>query len=385
MKIIHNKKLVFAVAFIGVLLFAASSLSFGQIQPDSYPAKVKDISDRKYEPAVIELLDNAKESIVISMYIIQAQEKGPVRLLMKDLEEALERGVSVDIYLNTKFKKNRSLNVGSGEPFDILRKKGARIFTVTHSTRMHDKFIIVDSRYLVIGSANWSVSSLKNNYESVTLIDSPELAKDMLIRVRRHTLEGDESNKPEKTRRSKRPIILEENSVVTLSCDLLNNKKLFSYMITERDSRAMDTYLLLKAYAVKQGVSEYFLSLEQLAIDLDMPADWNDSALRRQAIKVLKRLESRYKLIAVNFGHGKDAWITLKELPGDTFEFKGKFLNPEYLSKLSLPAKFALLVKALLEKEGTTTDSFTRKELSKRFHINVKTLRKGLKETSSIE
>ena len=35
---------------------------------DSSSEKVTDLSDRKYEQVLIDLLDNAKESIVVSMY-----------------------------------------------------------------------------------------------------------------------------------------------------------------------------------------------------------------------------------------------------------------------------------------------------------------------------
>ncbi|MDP3730018.1 MAG: phospholipase D-like domain-containing protein [Candidatus Omnitrophota bacterium] len=380
MKISHNKRLLFITALLGLFLFSFSSLSFGGDQAEFHPAKVKDISDRKYEPAVIELLDNAKESIVISMYIIQADEKSPVQLLIKDLEEALDRGVSVDIYLNTRFQEGRALDVDKNEAFNTLRNKGGRIFGVTPSVRMHDKLIIVDNRYVVIGSANWSISSLKSNYEDVTLIDSPELAKDMFIRVRRHTLKGDEPNKPEKDRKIRRSVILSDDSIVAFDDDLLTDKTLFPRMMTERDARAMDTYLLLKAYAFEQETGEYFLFLEQLAVDLGMPADWSDSALRRQAIKALIKLKNRYKLIDVNFKHGKDAWITLRDLSANNFVFKGKFLNPEYLSKFSQSAKFVLFIKALLEKEGATFDSFTQEALCKRFNINRKTFKKGLEE-----
>ena len=66
---------------------------------DFLSARVKDISDRKYEGAVIELLDNAKESIVISMYTINlgTTNNNPVKLLLNDLFEARERGVSVTV------------------------------------------------------------------------------------------------------------------------------------------------------------------------------------------------------------------------------------------------------------------------------------------------
>lgn len=346
------------------------------------PARVTNISDRAYEPAVIKLLDGAKESIVISMYVIEAEKNTPVRLLVKDLEEALDRGVSVDVYLNTRFTERQSLDIEKEEAVKALRKKGARVFAVTPFKRMHDKLIIVDGRYVVVGSANWSVSSLKTNYESVALIDSPEFANEMLVRLRQHTLKGDEPERAEKARKTRRAVILKEDSVAALSCELLNNRELFPRMVTAHADQAMDMYLVLKAYAVEQGENEYFISLEQLAADMGIRAERSVTAQRQQAMHVLRTLKNSYKLIDVDFRHGKDAWVTLKGLPGDTFAFKGKFLNPENLSRFSQPAKFALLMKALLEKEGATIDSFTPEQLSKRFHINAKTLKKGLKEIS---
>jgi len=165
MKTVHYRKflllLIFLCSFFFIpLFFAYPSDSYDEF----YSARVKDISDRAYEPAVIELLDNARDSIVMSMYILKSQEKGPVRLLVRDLEEALERGVSVEIYLNTKFKSSHGEKVTIGKPFDILREKGARIYTVIPRYRLHDKVIIVDNRYVVKGSVNWSESALKDNF-----------------------------------------------------------------------------------------------------------------------------------------------------------------------------------------------------------------------------
>ncbi len=378
----QKKNLFIAVTLFALFLISFHPASYAQSENQYYPAQVKDISDRKYEPAVIELLDNAKESIAISMYIIQSNGSGPVKLLLRDLEEALDRGVSVDIYLNTYFQDGRPLNTENDEAYDILKKKGGRVFGVTPSARMHDKLIIVDNRYVVIGSANWSISALKNNYESTTLVDSPGFAKEMFIRVSRHTLKGEEPGKPRKEPRAKNSVILDEKRVVPFDSGLLTDKALFPRMVTDSDARAMDTYILLKAYAVEQESDEYFISLEQAALDLGMPSDYSDSALRRQVIKVLEKLQDRYKLIKVNFKHGEDAWVTLKGLSADTFGVQGKFLNPEYLSRYSASAKFVIFIKALLEKEGKTLDSFTRKDLSERFGIDVKTLRRAINEIS---
>jgi len=72
---------VFAIVFLNVFpVYSADN---------NFPEKVTDLSDRKYEEVLIDLLDNAKESIVVSMYGISpgAGEKTPVMLLLNDLEE----------------------------------------------------------------------------------------------------------------------------------------------------------------------------------------------------------------------------------------------------------------------------------------------------------
>ena len=96
-----KSKIVLAV-FILTLTIIGGGFCFAE---EFYPARVSDISDREYEEVVIELIDNAEESVVIGMYHISTQLKAnnPVKLLLNDLVEAEERGVEVRIYLNTKF------------------------------------------------------------------------------------------------------------------------------------------------------------------------------------------------------------------------------------------------------------------------------------------
>lgn len=375
-----NKKFLLFLNILSLFFFVLSHPVYSiDFQGEFYSARVKDISDRRYEPAVIELLDNAKDSIVLSMYILKPQEKGPVSFLVKDLEEALERGVSVEIYLNTRFTSQQAKRVASEASFELLREKGAKIYTVTSRYRLHDKLIIADERYVVEGSVNWTVSAIKSNFESAVLIDSPQLAKSKLLRLRCLPLKGEKVDKSIRPDRPKTLGVLSEDSVVILSKSLLDDKNLFPSMVTGHDSRCMDGYLLLLAEAQRWKAKEFFLSLEDMATDLKMSALWSDTTLRRQVIKVLKRLRDKYKLIEVNFHHGKDAWISLKELPGDTFRLKGNFFDPDFLSSKSQPAKFTLLIKALLVEEGKSIDSFTRKEICERFHIGEKTLRLGLK------
>ncbi|MDP3789700.1 MAG: hypothetical protein Q8R48_04785, partial [Candidatus Omnitrophota bacterium] len=76
-------------------------------------------------------MDNAKESIVMSMYMIKPTETGPVRLLVQDLEEALDRGVSVEIYLNTRPDFGMPASDIMIQPLQSLIKKGAKIYKFT--------------------------------------------------------------------------------------------------------------------------------------------------------------------------------------------------------------------------------------------------------------
>ena len=107
----RNRFYLFSILILAICLITQTVYSADEF----VSSRVKDISDRSYEEAVIQLLDNAQNSIVISMYSISlgTETMNPIRLLLNDLLEARERGVSVTLYLNTRF---RDSNKG-GNPF----------------------------------------------------------------------------------------------------------------------------------------------------------------------------------------------------------------------------------------------------------------------------
>jgi phosphatidylserine/phosphatidylglycerophosphate/cardiolipin synthase-like enzyme len=118
-----NKNIRLSIIFI---VFAIVFLNVFPVYPadNNSPEKVTDLSDRKYEQVLIDLLDSAKESIVVSMYGISpgAGEKPPVALLLNDLLEARKRGVSVTMYLNTRFRDtDKSEGSFIGNPVFMVR------------------------------------------------------------------------------------------------------------------------------------------------------------------------------------------------------------------------------------------------------------------------
>ena len=79
-----NKNIRLSIIFI---VFAIVFLNVFPVYPADNDSleNVTDLSDRKYEQVLIDLLDNAKESIVVSMYGIStgAGEKTPGNALIK--------------------------------------------------------------------------------------------------------------------------------------------------------------------------------------------------------------------------------------------------------------------------------------------------------------
>ncbi|MCG2711690.1 MAG: hypothetical protein L6416_05140, partial [Candidatus Omnitrophica bacterium] len=75
-----------------------------------------------------------------------------------------------------------------------------------------------------------------------------------------------------------------------------------------------------------------------------LPENWRPEALRRQVIKSLKKLESKYGLINVEFKHTHAAKVKLIDLKGKAFSIKKGFFDSEFLSGNRQNAKFIVLI-----------------------------------------
>jgi len=373
--------------FLVILLTACVFLCVSPLsaQKDFASAQVKDISDRAYEPAVIELLDGAKESIAISMYSISlgTKHKNPLRLLLNDLLEARARNVNVTLYLNTRFRDadKAKLRLIENPELKRLKDAGCIIHLMPANRRLHDKLIIVDSRYVVEGSTNWSISALRDNFESATLIHSPRLAKIKLLRLELLPV----STKPQ-IKQLPSPLYL-ENIAETIDVPkaLLENREYFPRMLTRQDKRSLELYLILMAHSQAINEKEFFIDLESMGLSLGMPVSWSDTALRRQVIKSLKKLRSNYDLISVRFFHGKDAWVELMDVSGDSFSVSSGLIKSNSDIECSMRLKFLLIIKAFLKANGEEINSISTSELAKRFYVHRITINGALRELREFE
>ncbi len=359
----NKKRFLFVIVFLFAAFLSVSCLCFAAVT-------VTDLSDREYEQAVIQLFDSAKEAIVISMYGISpgSGEKNPVRLLLNDLLEARARGVSVTMYLNTRFNDVQQSFIGS-PIFNELKDAGCVIHLMPKSRKLHDKLIIVDNRYVVVGSTNWSNSALRRNFESNTLIDSSLHAWEKLKRLE-NVFNFIQSN----SAITDSPVYLQDlPEQLVVPKNLLLDKKYFSHMVTRQDHRVFDLYFLLLAYSQMMEETEFFINLEDMGLSLGLPETLDHTALRRQVIRSLQRLQDRYGLITVKFLHGKDAEITLLDVPGESFAVSsGAIIQGS--DRLALRLKFLLLIEALLKDEGKDLSSMSQAVLAKEFHVNKSTI-----------
>lgn len=115
------------------------------------------------EGAIIEELNEAKESIDIAMYYFTDRD------LANTVIDAHDRGVKVRIYLDkeqkeAKYSKSR-----------YLAKHGISIRYSSNPYTMHHKFAIIDNEVVITGSYNWTASAGVRNNENLLVIRDPPL------------------------------------------------------------------------------------------------------------------------------------------------------------------------------------------------------------------
>lgn len=126
------------------------------------------------------LFSEAKESIKFFPYLPVLNEDMAAAMKM-----ASDRGVDIDVVI--PIDKRGYAQGGLAYKFpDLIESTGADYFIVGTDSRtgeelpvQHEKLMIVDERYVVIGSVNFNFRSMELSFELALVVDSPEFAKIM--------------------------------------------------------------------------------------------------------------------------------------------------------------------------------------------------------------
>lgn len=116
--------------------------------------------------AVTRLIDGANQTILIAAYGLSAPD------LVASLSAAKARGVEVWI----KADKVQSAGRVQRSALAELQEAGVTVEVSTQSRLLHDKFAIVDGRWVITGSFNWTAAAENRNRENVVILDCPDLA-----------------------------------------------------------------------------------------------------------------------------------------------------------------------------------------------------------------
>ncbi len=108
---------------------------------------------------IINLIDLANHSIQLAMFTFTH----PV--LTDSLIRAKNRGVDVKIAIDFQTKKGASCKV-----IEKLEKEKIEVLFNRDIKLCHHKYILLDKKTLICGSANWTKSAFKNNYDCFLIL-----------------------------------------------------------------------------------------------------------------------------------------------------------------------------------------------------------------------
>ncbi|HSR36414.1 MAG TPA: phospholipase D-like domain-containing protein [Desulfurivibrionaceae bacterium] len=145
----------------------------------SRPGEIRLLADDAYFPALLQAIEEAQRKIEMAMFLFKTTESPdnrPTRLT-KALIDARRRGVQVEVLLE-KSGYDEGINKENEEVAALLRKNRIDVRFDTPETTTHTKLVVIDSRYVFLGSHNLTQAALKHNHEFSLLIDNATLARE---------------------------------------------------------------------------------------------------------------------------------------------------------------------------------------------------------------
>lgn len=139
------------------------------------------ISDNEYLPAAKMLLENAKETIDISTFKLEDNNKPRGRKLKKFWELLLEKaanGVKVRLLMNWHDDKRSVAQTNQAISMKLKQHKIPVRF-LRNNRCCHAKILLIDKKKALIGSHNLSIRSLSANFEISYLLSAPDEANNL--------------------------------------------------------------------------------------------------------------------------------------------------------------------------------------------------------------
>jgi len=138
------------------------------------------LTNPKYLDCLLGRILKAKREIIAVQYLVELGDRkaDPVERVAKALIDAKRRKVNVSVILEgSKFEGNYPF-------YNVLKSAGIDCWLDTSKTFIHQKACLVDGKYLISGSHNWTRASLEENKEFSILTDDKKAVKSFLQEYR---------------------------------------------------------------------------------------------------------------------------------------------------------------------------------------------------------
>jgi competence ComEA-like helix-hairpin-helix protein len=145
------------------------------------PGDIRLLTDQEYYPVLQSVIAHATASIDVVMFVFKttAAAKNRAAALAQDLIQARKRGVAVTVLLE-RSGYDHELNRENQRLGARLEKGGISVRFDSSKITTHAKVVVVDRRYSLVGSHNFTSSALSANHEVSLLVDNQSLAAELL-------------------------------------------------------------------------------------------------------------------------------------------------------------------------------------------------------------
>jgi phosphatidylserine/phosphatidylglycerophosphate/cardiolipin synthase-like enzyme len=117
--------------------------------------------------SVVQALNGAQKTIYVAMYGLTYVS------IVDALVAAKMRGVDVSL----KLDKLESAGKTQAAMIAKLEQAGIPVEVSMQSRLLHHKFAVIDGRYVITGSFNWTTNAEQQNRENLVILECPELAQ----------------------------------------------------------------------------------------------------------------------------------------------------------------------------------------------------------------
>ena len=170
---------------------AATRHPAGWLVPGPYTPQPRllssDSGERNFVQAALTRINSAKERVWVMLYVLRREDSGsgPVSQLVEALAEAQGRGVDVRVVLDQSKRWQSTEIEGKNEPAAAwLRDLDITVIIDDLKRRTHAKTLLIDDKWVIIGSHNWTMSALAHNVELSVMVEDAAIAQQVAAEFR---------------------------------------------------------------------------------------------------------------------------------------------------------------------------------------------------------